>query len=249
MKAINRIGETNINKFGSEMKIINMVNCDNITVEFSNGYITNAQYTQFAKGILISPYDKTICDIGYLESFTDIDIKIYNIWKKMIERCYCEKTIKKHPTYRGCLVCDEWHSYKIFREWYIKNYYEINNEAMEIDKDILHKGNKIYSPENCVLVPSSINCLFTKSNSARGNCVIRVYFKKENNKYVSQCSKTVGNKRKNIFLGYYYSEYEAFLAYKNFKENLIKETAFKFQGKIPYKLYEAMINYNVDITD
>lgn len=249
MKIINRIGETNTNKFGSKMKIIDMVNCNNITVEFSNGYTTNAQYTQFSKGTLTSPYDKTICGVGYLESFADIDTTIYNIWKKMIERCYCEKTIKKHPTYKDCSVCDEWHSYKSFKEWYNINYYEIKNESMEIDKDILFKGNKIYSPETCVIVPSSINCLFTKADSARGSCVIGVYFKKENNKYVAQCSKTIDNKRKSVFLGYYHSEYEAFAIYKDFKESLIKETAYKFKGKIPNKLYKAMICYNVDITD
>ena len=41
----------------------------------------------------------------------------------------------------------------------------------------------------------------------------------------------------------------AFNAYKNFKENYIKETAEQYKQLIPEVLYNAMINYVVEITD
>lgn len=69
----------------------------------------------------------------------------------MIKRCYNQKCLLKDNTYRGCSVCDEWLNFQNFGEWYDENYYEVPNEVMDLDKDILHKGNKIYSPDNCVL--------------------------------------------------------------------------------------------------
>ena len=42
---------------------------------------------------------------------------------------------------------------------------------------------------------------------------------------------------------------EAFRAYKQFKEDYIKQVADEYKDKIPQKLYDAMYNYKVDITD
>jgi hypothetical protein len=249
MQKINRLGETKFNKHGSKMTIIEYPNGDNILVKFDNGYITKAQYIQFKNGTLLSPYDKTICNIGYLGDFKNINAKTYNMWKKMLERCYDVDVQAKHPTYTRCVVCNEWHNYQNYSKWYNDNYYEIEGEVMEVDKDILIKNNKIYSPNNCVIVPSSINCLFTKNNALRGKYPIGVYFKLESNKFVAQCSIPYSKNRKVITLGYYSTEIEAFNAYKQFKEEIIKNIADKYKNKIPYKLYKAMYDYMVEITD
>ena len=121
---------------------------------------------------------------------------------------------------------------------------------MELDKDILFKGNKIYSPNTCVFVNKTINCLFTKSNKIRGDLPIGVKLGK-NNKYVSQYSYYDFIKKKKIKkgLGYYNTIEEAFNSYKIAKENNIKRVADYYKEKIPKKLYEAMYNYKVEITD
>lgn len=80
----------------------------------------------------------------------------------MLERCYSARYQERKPTYKGCSVCDEWLNYQNFAKWYDDNYYEIKGEIMCLDKDILVKGNKIYSPENCVFVPNYINVLFAR---------------------------------------------------------------------------------------
>ena len=87
----------------------------------------------------------------------------------MLRRCYDEKLHKKYPTYIDCKVCEEWLNFQNFAKWYYNNYYEIENEKICLDKDILHKGNKIYSPDNCVFVPNNINVLFVKSDKSRGD--------------------------------------------------------------------------------
>lgn len=111
---------------------------------------------------------------------------------------------------------------------------------MELDKDILIKGNKIYSPETCVFIPSSINKSFETNKKRRGKCPIGVYETKDN-KYASSY--------KGKHLGRYQTKEEAFQVYKQFKEKGIKEVADKYKDKIPNKLYEALYKYEVEITD
>lgn len=174
----------------------------------------------------------------------------YSYWYAMLRRVYSEKQLKLKPTYKQVEVCEEWLNYTNYKQWFDKNYYTIQDQQMELDKDILDKGNKIYCPEKCIFVPHNINSLFTKSNKARGDLPIGVYFKKKNNKYCSQCNTiTKEGKRYNAYLGLFNTPEEAFYAYKTFKENYIKEVADEYRDRIPQKLYEAMYRYEVKITD
>ena len=62
-------------------------------------------------------------------------------------------------------------------------------EGWQLDKDILIKGNKIYSPDTCCFVPSEINNLFVGCNKSRGSLPIGVTFNKRLKRYVAQISK------------------------------------------------------------
>ena len=134
-------------------------------------------------------------------------------------------------------------------EWINKNYYEIPGEVMCLDKDILCKGNKIYSREICIFVPERINILFTKRDKARGKNPIGVTLRPSGN-YQVYCNNGLG---KNVCLGTYSTEEDAFNVYKQYKENLIKETIDSYKGKIPEPFYSrlkiAMYNYEVEIDD
>ena len=167
----------------------------------------------------------------------------------MLKRCYSGEYQKKEPTYKDCTVCKEWLNYSNFKKWYDDNYYEIDGERMALDKDILVKGNKTYSPETCVFVPQNINKLFIKSNKARGKYPIGVYKPNNANKYQVCCNIFNNGKSKLKNLGYYNTIDDAFNAYKEFKEANIKQIADYYKEKIPNKLYEAMYNYKVEITD
>ena len=122
---------------------------------------------------------------------------------------------------------------------------KIDNETMCLDKDILVKGNKIYSPETCIFVPQRINTLFCKSDSIRGKYQIGVSFDNKQNSFMSYM--TVDNNFK--FLGYYNNEQDAFNTYKKAKEKYIKKIAEQYKEYIPQKLYEAMYKWKVEETD
>lgn len=121
---------------------------------------------------------------------------------------------------------------------------------MCLDKDILIKNNKIYSPNTCIFVPQRINNLFTKTNKNRGNLPIGVSYYLNYNQYTATCSIIKENERKgHKTLGYFNTIEEAFNAYKNFKEKYIKQIANEYKDYIPIKLYNALLNYQVEITD
>jgi len=139
-------------------------------------------------------------------------------------------------------VCEEWRNFQNFAKWFEKNYKNEIMEKWQLDKDILVKRNKVYSPETCAFVPREINCLFTKTTKVRGNLPIGVT--KEYNKFRAQsCS----NKKR--YLGTFTTPEEAFQSYKKSKEIYIKEIADKWKGLISEQVYEAMYNYKVEIND
>ena len=58
-----------------------------------------------------------------------------------------------------------------------------NGRLYHLDKDILVKGNKVYSPETCCFVPQEINSLLVTSVRSRGDQPIGVSYNKLTQKY------------------------------------------------------------------
>ena len=134
-------------------------------------------------------------------------------------------------------------------EWINKNYYEVPGERMHLDKDILCKGNKIYSRDKCIFVPEGINKLFTKCDNARGENPIGASLTSSGN-YEVRCRNGYGEP---VYLGSYSTKDEAFNVYKEYKEKVIKKVIDSYEGKIPEPFYSklktAMYNYEVEIDD
>ena len=246
----NRIGEIEYNQFGSKMIIKEYRSYTDIDVYFPeyNWTAEHRSYDKFkSRKNIKCPYESRVFGRGYLGEGKYIckDYKIYYyLWEGMLERCYYPKFQEKCPSYIGCKVCEEWLNFQNFGEWCENNYYKVKNERMQLDKDILHKGNKIYSPDTCIFVPQRINGLFIKNNRNRGDSPIGVmpYY----NKYKTQCNDTNGDV---IHLGLFDNPHDAFLMYKINKELLIQCIANEYKDKIPQKLYDAMMNYEINEND
>jgi len=117
---------------------------------------------------------------------------------------------------------------------------------MCLDKDILVKGNKTYSPQTCAFVPHDINIAFTKNKARRGDMPIGVFYNpRKKHKYQALC-RFYGKQK---IVGQFDTVDDAFACYKQAKENYIKELADKYKEYLPHKIYEAMYNYEVEITD
>ena len=257
MKKIDRTGEEGCNNFGSKMIIVGYRNIRDIDIYFPEYDFTfkHVQYDNFKKGKIKCLYEPRYYGKGYLgegkykvkENGKHTDE--FKIWHGMLQRCYDPKYQEKYPTYKGCKVEDYLLNFQNMAEWINENYYEVPGEVMCLDKDILYKGNKVYSRDTCIFVPERINNLFVKSDKARGKCPIGVTLTPSGT-YQVYCSNKYG---KSVYLGTYNSEEEAFQVYKQYKEKVIKEIIDSYEGKIPEphysRLREAMYNYEVEIDD
>ena len=254
---VNRTGEVGYNNFGSEMIIIRYRTNKDVDIYFPeyNWTAKNKQYGDFKKGEIKCPYERNIYGVGYLGEGkykckeNGNLTRVYQTWNSMLQRCYDEKRHKKQPTYIDCEASKDFHNFQNFGEWDKENYYRVKDEKMCLDKDILYKHNKIYSPDTCIYVPQTINNLFVKNDKNRGESVIDTSpFK---GKYMVRCQminpKT--SKSKNEYLGYYDTQEKAFKIYKYYKEKNIKMVADYFREQIPDKLYDALYNYEVEIDD
>ena len=253
--ANDKLGETVMQNCGEVAYIVEYVNAKDITVQFkTSGELVKASYSNFVKGNVKSHFTPTVYGVGItgLEPTRDENgemLDSYRCWKEMLRRCYSAKYQEKKPTYKNCYVYNEWLYYPNFKKWYEENYYEVENKTSQLDKDILIKGNKVYSPNTCIFVPQFINTLFVKNQNVRGELPIGVSYHKANKKYQAQLSVFKDGKKTQKYLGSFDTANEAFEVYKQAKEEYIKEVADEYKDKIPAKLYEAMYAYEVNIDD
>ena len=134
----------------------------------------------------------------------------YCTWTRMLSRCYSEKSLARLPTYIGCPVCDDWWKLSNFKEW-------MNNqkwEGLELDKDILYRGNKVYSPETCVFVEARVNSFILDRRHSKYDLPPGVSYYKRYGKYQAQCKSFAGV---DTFLGYHGTPEEAHQAWLSFK--------------------------------
>lgn len=161
------------------------------------------------------------------------------MWHNMYTRCYNESYHERSPQYIGCTMSDEWlDDRESFYEWVRENYYKVDGEQIDLDKDILKKGNKEYGASTCIFAPHSINTYF--ENLTREP----IYLPKLNKYRID-----IYIEGKSIKLGYYDSEEDAKKVFIRHKEAAILAKADIYKDKIPKKLYDAMVKWTVDLSD
>ena len=257
-----RLNMINKNRFGSYMKCIEYIDSNHIIVQFQDEYQAkvSTSWAKFVSGEVRNPYDTSFYDVGIIGEKYPITIngkrsKEIILWMHILERGFSEKFKEKHPSYKDVTVCKEWLYYPNFYEWIheqenFDKWYKGNNWA--IDKDIILKHNKIYSSNTSCLIPQYINNIFCKHEAARGEFPIGVYLDKRKNLYSARISKGKDDNVRVFHIGYYTNPEDAFyLGYKPAKENYIKQVAKEEynKGNITKKCYEAMMKYEVEITD
>jgi hypothetical protein len=157
-------------------------------------------------------------------------------------RCYSKKYQKLYySSYIGCTVCNEWLNFQTFADWYNEHLYKIPNERVEIDKDILIPNNKVYSPETCMIVPQSINLLFSRHNAKDDRELPTGICKQKSGKYsVCFTYKGVNNR-----FGKINTLEEAVKIYNECKEKYIRIAAEDYKQYISQQLYDVLKNYKM----
>lgn len=245
----NHLGEKRISNEGYEMEIIEQFSCKNCTIRFTQNEVIlyNRQYSNFKRGMISNPYHRGMCGVGYIgegiysKRENNKMSKCYSVWQSMLTRCCSEDYKNKKPTYRNVTVCGDWECFQNFAQWFYKKYKPESMQDWELDKDILIKSNKIYSPETCCFVPPEINSLLRSTKSKRGKYPIGVT--KCGNKFRARIGKDRDH------LGLYHTKEEAFNVFKIAKEIHIKDVAEIWKPLIEDRIYKALYQYSIEITD
>ena len=143
----------------------------------------------------------------------------YKTWKHMLMRCYDAKYQDSRPTYKKCTVSDNWLTLTNFKGWMEKQ----NWEGLQLDKDLLIEGNKVYSPETCVFVAGVVNSFVNDQRAKRGEWQLGVDWDKRRGKFRSRCRNPFTNRENH--LGYFTCEMEAHQAWLKRKLELAHELA------------------------
>lgn len=165
--------------------------------------------------------------------------RVYNTWRRMIARCYCMKSQERSPCYIGCTVDEKWHNFQDFGDWFESQ--EHSNLDYQLDKDILKRGNKVYSPETCCFVPQELNSVTVSRHTEDCLYPQGVYFQRAINKFSSRVS--INGKKKH--LGCFLTADEAYMAYVVAKEAYVKEKALEWRDRIDSRAFEALMAWTV----
>ena len=237
-----------------DVKIVDYIDSKYITVEFVNtGGVKITNSSNLYKGAV---QDDLQPDLIYGVGYNDVKNSAkkgseyefeYKLWTRMLGRCYDIKFQSNFPTYTDKIVSEEWLVFSNFVEDVRKftGYDKAKHETWELDKDIIVKGNNTYSKDACCFVPKELNYLLINPKGNRNSYPIGVHKKSKRNKY----SVTISRNGISNSLGTFDTTELAFLAYKEAKEQYIKEVANKWKDQIDPRVYDALLRYEVEITD
>ena len=171
---IDRTGETFISNEGYDLIIIKYNGTHDLYVKILDEYgtIIHTGYENCKRGNVKNPYHKSVYGVGCLGIMKDgskppVQIngkttKEYCTWHGMLQRCYDEKVHERNPSYKDATVCERWLCFANFLEDITsipgyETYEQQQGKGIELDKDLLGNGQKIYSPKTVCFLPKSDN--------------------------------------------------------------------------------------------
>lgn len=193
--------------------------------------INDADYTVEVKVTISGKGERRRQTVGWACPF-------FQRWKHMMQRCYSEAYQRQYPSYVGCSVAVEWHSFMAFRRWMVTQDWL----DKELDKDLLAGPSKIYSPTTCLFITSRLNSFLTENTAARGEWPIGVDLDKRSGRFRARCRCVVTGKL--THLGCYRAADDAHTAWLDFKLHQARYLASKESDpRIARALIERYENY------
>ena len=243
------VGEVYENNVGLKFVVIEYNGCNDVKVKFvDSSYTTFSTAGNIRSGSVKDKMSPSVYGVGVVGvdsiSTNQKPHQEYVFWNSMLQRCYDLSYKLKRPTYIGCTSSNNFKYYPYFKDWCNKQV-GFGNKGWCLDKDILVKGNKLYSEDTCCFVPREINSLFALSGNTRGLNPIGVQFNLEEGNYSARVSRD----GKHCHIGTYETKEDAFLRYKEAKELHIKSVAKRWFGKIDQNVFNALMTYEVGILD
>lgn len=244
MEALSLVGKIYLTKNYGSVSVLAVDSTRKVYVKFLNtGYEVCTTKQHLLQGNIKDRLAPSVYGVGVVGDYTTkqdgVHVPEYVIWRHMLQRCYDQRTQSLHPAYKGCSVSPNFQNYGYFKSW-CNEQVGYGNPNFQIDKDLLVKGNKIYSEATCAFVPCEINSL-CRSHAKRGAYPVGVSFDKDFKKFSAKILRL----GKSETLGHFYTSEQAFEVYKRSKEAQIKELANKWKSQIDKRVYDALIAWEV----
>ena len=249
-----KIGQEIFTKSGWKGIVIEYFAHDNVVVQWQDGSFQRIRTKELQSGSVKPLNQPSVEGIGYfgVGRFVPNSYKhgeksppeIYGYWVRMFSRCYnpFELNKPKGISYRDVHISKEFHNYQNFAEWTLEqpNY----EKGLSLDKDLLGNG-KIYSQETCTFLPLEINTFLSeKGVGASGRGVNAIIPKAGTNATLGYIAR-VHYKGSREYLGFFGNPEEAFIAYKQRKEEVAKLLAEEYKSKLTSAAYSALLSYTV----
>ncbi|MDB4312165.1 hypothetical protein N9937_01920 [bacterium] len=182
-----------------------------------------------------------VCGVGVNDSETAITYydkqgkqtgvcPFYSTWSSMLKRCYSVAYQSSQPTYKGCTVVKEWHTFSMFKGWMESQDWV----GKVLDKDLIVEDNKVYSPQTCCFISPEVNEVFRKyRRTIKTGLPVGVRASGSRYKTGVQVKST------RLYLGVHDTIHAADEAVKRAKDDLIKEFALLEEDS---RIRSALVN-------
>lgn len=246
MNELVKVGQIYLTKNGT-LTVLEYVKAIEILVQHNDEYghkmWTRADFIR--KGSVRNPFDKhengySFTGYGYCHTINPkLRAIIYSLWRGVVQRTLSNTYSKKRKrnVYEQATLCEEWYNFQVFCKFVCENNYY--NVGYQLDKDLLVRGNKHYSPKTCCFLPLELNGSICSDFENSNGLPLGV-----NRKY-DYYEAAIGYKGKRKRLGKYKTTEEASAAYVIAKESYVKELALEWKDKIEPRAFEALMNWTV----
>lgn len=232
--------------------IIDYKGAKDVSVMFEDfSFVVKTSMRSLKVGSVVNPMKPSVCGVGVLGcgEYSTSNKREYALWGAMLSRV---ERFEDNPSYKDVEVHPLWCNFQLFAQWCNsqKNFNSKDDMGRyyQLDKDILVRESRLYSPETCCFVPQEINKLILDNKYRRGSNPVGVIYCKRDKKYIAQIRDGSVN-RKQKRLGSFDNPLDAFLVYKEAKEARIKEVAERWKDKIDGKVYKALLAWEIEEND
>jgi hypothetical protein len=245
------VGQTYTSSKGLDFVVKEVNSATNIVVRFLEPFQYTTKTTAYSirKRIISNPMEKTIAGIGFIgvgkysSSRTNIGNSMFERWYSIFRRVHLETSSLGNKSYHDASICEEWHNFQNFAQWMVDQ--NLQDKSWHLDKDLLVKGNKTYGPDTCIFLPGEVNVFFTQRKTQRGSTPMGVHYRARTGMYLACFTRN----SKSHHIGCYHTPEEAFTAYKGAKEAQAKVLAEKWKDLLDPRAFQALMSYEVLITD
>lgn len=240
------IGDIFTNGEGCSYVVIDYKNSQEATVKFDDvsGFETTTNVSNIKKGSIKNPFYPSVYGIGFIgvgRHKSKVDGRntlAYSTWIGMFIRCYRKNIKQSDISYIGCLVAPEWHNFQNFADWY--EGHDSYGLSYHLDKDLLKKGNRVYSPELCCLIPPELNAAIVNPAPSSTGLPVGVNLCKRSGRFRVR----VNEKGVSRYIGRFDSVDAARAAYVEAKECHIKALAKDWQSRVAENVYNSLISWS-----